>query len=296
MQLKNSNLKIDFDGQYFTFDLDTNKRRKITSRRFPNLIGENEWNSVGTEILDMFYQIESEAFDNYYTIRGLIAEDLAEKYLTQWFKSQKGIDVELKHFAPQQFDAYDQFSSNQHFGGVVDIAIISPEKERAVIEVKGKDTSKLEKIETKRPQEEVAQGELLSYLSRVKQYYMCYVFFDELQESKMKRLAEQIKASGKKIGDVCYKKKNDVIAHFNLSINDVVVRLYKYDLNDTQTELRMKKAYNTVVQFKNTKKIHVSNFKMDEVNYLKSFGKKPLTDEELFKQYIEMSKNETFKL
>ena len=88
LSLKNSNLKIDFDGQYFTFDLDTNKRRKITSRRFPNLIGENEWNSVGTEILDMFYQIESEAFDNYYTIRGLIAEDLAEKYLAQWFKSQ----------------------------------------------------------------------------------------------------------------------------------------------------------------------------------------------------------------
>ena len=296
MQLKNSNLKIDFDGQHFTFDLDTSKQRKITSRRFPNLIGENQWNSVGSEILDMFYQIESEAFDNYYTIRGLVAEDIAEKYLKQWVKSQKGIDVEIKHFAPQDFKGYDQFSTNQFFGGVVDIAIVAPKEERSITEVKGKNIKKLAEVEKERPSEEVRQGEQLAYMSVVPKYNMLYVFFNDLQEQRMKNMADKIIASGKKIGDVCYKDKDAIIKVLSISINDVEVRLYPYELNRLETEQRMKKAYMEVMEFKKSKKIHVSKFTMEETNYLKSFGKKPLSDDELFKKYIEDSKNETFKL
>lgn len=288
-------VKIDFDGTNYIFDIDTNKFRKITSRRFPNLIGENKWNSVGVELLDVFYQIESQAFDNWYTIRGLLAEDLADKYIKQWIKSQKGIEITTVHFAPQQFDGYDQFKDNQYFGGVIDIAIASPKEERAVIEVKGKSISALGKVELERPQEEVTQGEQLAFLSKVDKYYMCYVFFDETQEAKMKKQAENISNSGKKIGDVCYQFASKIIEMHNISINDVVIKVYEYTLNKEKTQERMKKAYNEVMEFKKTKKIHASKFKLDEKTYLNSFIPS-LKDEDIFKQYINTDKDDLFTL
>ena len=98
------------------------KHHKVTSRRFPNLLGENRFNSVGYTILEMFKLLQREEIKAWYTIRGAVAEHFVNEYLKGGF--YENTKFETVTFAPQQFKYYDQFyGKNDKFGGVIDIAI-----------------------------------------------------------------------------------------------------------------------------------------------------------------------------
>lgn len=284
LKFKNE-MQIDFKNDTFIFNFKELPYHKITSRRFPCLINENPFTSVGYQILEMMKLLESEKFDNWYTLRGAIAEHFVNEYLKTIY------GYETLQFKPSQFKLYDQFNGkNDTFGGVIDIAITKPF--RSITEVKGKSMKDLEKIENFRPLEEVSQGELLAFLSKVLKYFMAYVFFTELQEQRIKRMADNIVAQGLSINEICEKQFDNVLKGLGWTINDLTIKVYEYDLDNEITERRTKQAKDVFEKARVTGMIPSNLFTPSEVQYLKQFVKndEPLDDAEVFKRYLEGGK------
>lgn len=295
MKLKNEQIKMTYQDNVFTFDIDTNKHKKITSRRYPELINKNPFTSVGKSLLDMFYQVESEAFDDWYTLRGAVAEHLAELYINEMFKAD-GKAIKTIHFSPQQYaPSLDQFPKNEFLGGVIDIAIAEPKDERAIVECKAKSISKLQEIENERPIEEVLQGELLCMLALCIQFYMAYVFFTKEQEEKIKKLADAIKSSGDTISNATYTKLPKILEKLKIGLKDVEIRVYKYFLNEDMAMARVNEAVSKVVKFQKTKQISAIDFTLAETRYLENVIK-PMTHDEAVTRYMEINDNDVFKL
>lgn len=262
MELKNTKRLKGFSDDGFLFDINEYEFKKITSRRFPTLLGENKWQSVGNGLLEMCGLLVSEKFDNKYTLRGAIAEKF-----TQYFLEGKIKDSEMFHFTPESA-GYDQFKNNTRFGGVIDIAIKSP-TERIVVEVKAKNIKKEKSIGFDMPKEELAQAELLAHLSRSDKFYMSYVFFNDKQEREIEALANEMTNNGLNISKECEKNLDELISKLNLKLGDVVVDIYDFTSSREYTEERMEKAVKVVDLFSKTKTINQILFKPEEVNYLK---------------------------
>ena len=295
MKLKNEQIKMTYQDNVFTFDIDTNKHKKITSRRYPELLNKNPFTSVGKSLLDMFYQVESEAFDDWYTLRGAVAEHLLEQYFIRMFESN-GKPIVTKHFSPQDFaPSLDQFPKNEFLGGVIDIAIAQPQDERAIIECKAKSIDKLKEIEETIPIEEKLQGELLCMLAKCIQFYMGYVFFTKEQEEKIKTLTNAIKTSGDTVSNAVYTKLPKILEKLKIGLNDVEIRHFKFFLDDKSAFERVKEVTERVLKFKETKTITATNFKIAEVRYLENIIK-PMSRDEAITRYMEMNDNDVFKL
>lgn len=285
---------MTYQDNVFTFDINTNKYKKITSRRYPELLNKNPFTSVGKSLLDMFYQVESEEFDDWYTLRGAVGEHLAELHIIEKFKAD-GKAIKTIHFSPQQFEGYDQFPKNEFLGGVIDIAIAEPKDERAIVECKSKGIKDLEKIENEQPIEEVLQGELLCMLAKCTQYYMAYVFFTKEQEDKIKKLADAIISSGDTISNAVYTKLPKILEKLKIGLKDVEIRVYKYFLNEEVAISRVNEVVKKVVNFQKTKQISANDFKMAECRYLENIIK-PMSQDEAITRYMEMNDNDVFKL
>lgn len=286
-KLRNEKFLIDYDGSDFIFNIKDKEPKKITSRRFPLLLNESKFNSVGYCILEMYNLTESQAFDNYYTLRGAVAEHFAEIRFKQRMKDN-GKEVETIRFTPHKFPKMDQFYDKENFGGVIDIAVKSPQEERAVIEVKGKHISKLKEVDLEAPKEEVAQGELLAYLSRVDKYYMAYVFFEDVQEDKMKRITESIVAKGYKVGDIVEKQLETVLKVLGFGLNDLTIKIYKFDIDELETKQRMDRALEIVNRAKKTGKIPANYFSMSEVSYLRKHSTATFTEDPAIRDYFKL--------
>ena len=76
-----------------------------------------------------------------------------------------------------------------------------------------------------------------------------------------------------------------IIKIFNLTINDVTIRIYEYPIDKLKTEDRLREALTVVNRFKRDKKIHVSNFSVQEANVLRA-SREPMNDKELFANYL----------
>ena len=263
MELKDIKRLKGFSDDGFVFDINEYEFKKITSRRFPTLLGENKWQSVGNGLLEMCGLLVSEKFDNKYTLRGAIAERFA-----QYFLDGKIKDSEIFHFSPESA-GYDQFKNNTRFGGVIDIAIKSP-TERIIVEVKAKNIKKEKSIGFDMPKEELAQAELLAHLSRSDKFYMAYVFFTDNQEKDIERMANEMTSSGVNISKECEKNLDELISKLNLKIGDVVINVYDFVASREYTEERMEKAVKVVDHFSKTKTINHILFGGEEIKYLKN--------------------------
>lgn len=232
MNLKHSIKITKYDKDNFYFDFSGLKVKKITSRMLPNLLGFNNFNSVGSSFLDRYGLIEFSDIEEWYKVRGEIAEKLAHEYLIRFFQNRNE-EIELKKHTLQMYQGYDMFHpsynwGNEHFGGVPDITIKG--NENYVVEVKSKNMKYFGYIVEQKniPKEELYQGFHLASLMNYTKVIMAYVFFNDEQEELIKKLTNERKTA------------NDILLETELGLTNVVIRLAIRDVSKEIKELQQR--------------------------------------------------------
>lgn len=265
-KLKTS-VEVTYDKEndsYVFGHFDETKFKKVTSRAFSCLLGDNHFESIGKTILERFKLLEYIAIDEYWGVRGDMAELLVIDFMEQSYKKQ-GIELDLRTWTKEEV-SYDNFKKNKKFGGLLDIAIANPEEHRAVIEVKSKSLKDVDKIKGNRGNiEEVLQGKFLTYLSNVSKCLMVYVFFTPEQESTIKNYVKE--------NTQTYPGQNFakmLIAKMDLTPSDMKILVFKHTI-DSLTDFNddMNKAYDTLLNFQNTKSIPSKLFGANDISLLK---------------------------
>lgn len=300
MKLKNNVSVSLVEGGYkfiITPPLDENgqvpkwaKPKKIMSRNVPELLGFNKYNSIGKAVLDRMSALLSEKIDPFYTVRGAVGEYMVMQELSQRYARQD-IVAELKQFDTAT-ENYDMFKENAKFGGVVDIMATEPNK--AIIEVKSKDNKKWVEIADmgNYPEEEVMQGKVLTYLSKLTKTIMAYVFTTDLCEKKLKAYVDfkkhivwQKDKSGEllrneKTGKALPpKEKNgkEIVEELGLTTRDFRFKYKAYDIDLTEIEKQLEQAHETYMQLSNNQSnefiIPLDKFTKYEIQDLEKFIK-----------------------
>lgn len=145
--------------------------KKITGTTFPDLAGLNKFKPKGDAVLAMLGYI-SEPFDEFYTKRGALAEQLALKSLTK--RGKKCVVYDKKECD------YDNFQSNPYFGGLIDIEIPS---ENTLYEIKSKNIKDYEEIVSKGNLVQEEQALHYGYLRKYKEVHIMWIFFDDETEN-----------------------------------------------------------------------------------------------------------------
>lgn len=277
------NIKVEYDKENFVYHfygLDTDKMKKVTSRAFSCLLGQNKWESTGKTILERFNGVIKEDIDPYYLVRGDIAEIIVKEFLENKYKTIN-VNVDLRTWDKEKV-RYDNFGDNPKFGGLIDIAIAKPDKYRAVVEVKSKSVKDVEKIKESRGNiDEVLQGKFLSLLSGVPKCLMVYVFFDPNQEANIKEYIGTQKNIGYDVDSMIFAK--EIIKNFKLKHTDFKILVFKYGIEEEKEDLKsqMEIAYKNLIHFKKNQSIAETYFTAQENFYLKDLAGHELTKEEL---------------
>lgn len=259
-------VKYDEKNDSYVFGhFDETKMKKVTSRAFSCLLGDNHFESIGKTILERFKLTERQDIDEYWGVRGDMAELLALDFLETTYK-QKGIELDLRTWTKEEVN-YDNFGSNKKFGGLLDIAIANPKEYRAVIEVKSKSMKDVDKIKKSRGNiEEVLQGKFLTYLSNVSKCLMVYVFFTPEQEQTIK---DYVKENDQTYPGMNFAKM--LIAKMDLTPSNMKILVFKHTI-DSKADFTadMNKAYNRLLEFQKTKTIKSNLFGANDLSLLKS--------------------------
>lgn len=266
-------IKVEYDKENEVFKFLNHyidKHKKLTSRAFPNILGENRWESIGKTILERYKMIQKDQIDKYYTVRGELAEMIVKDYLKGFYKEKLKVDLELVTWDKFKI-SFDNFPKNPKFGGMLDIAIKSPEKFRAVVEVKSKSLKDLEKITaSKGNTEEVRQGLFLSYLSLVDKCLMVYVFFTPQQEQTIKEYIANQKAIGYKVDEKIFSK--EIIKNNKWTYKNFTIKPFRYSVGDYKMKEDTEKAYGILTKFKTAESIGARYFSDTEQGYLKNLA------------------------
>lgn len=255
--------KVRYENGDYIFDFQDKPHKKITSRIFPCLLRKNKYQSIGQTILERYNLTRKEIIDPFYIVRGEIAETLAFEYL-----KSKGY-TDLKTFDKDKYD-YDNFPNNRKFGGLIDIAIVSPDEDRAVVEVKSKSLSQFKKIEeSKGEKAEILQGLLLTELSpRVNKCKMIYVFFTEVRENIIRDSISRDFADGYDINEKVMATK--IINKNNWTHKHVRILEFDYYTNE-QLKKDMDKTYSILHEFSKTKRLPETYFRKEQREYLNDY-------------------------
>ena len=249
--------RIKYDNGYYIFE-PIKYHKKVTSTTFPGLIGKNKWQSKGVTILERSNLLVKEDIDQYYTLRGNIAERFVMAYL---YDLELG--YELVTWNAEEVK-YDNFKHNQKFGGLIDIAIARPTDKRAVVEVKSKGMDSYKRVMAERGNvEEVLQGKFLSQMANVNKLIMAYVFFPPERESELAHAFGREIVEGIKISD---KQITDFIEKHRWSYKVVTIELMEFEVEDLTEE--MEHAHKELEQFRETAKIPEKYFRAEDRAYL----------------------------
>lgn len=260
--------KFEFDGESYVFEK-LGKRKKITSRLYPSLIGKNKYESIGHALLDRFSLLEKEDIHPFYAVRGEIAERLANEYLQDYYKKKHNVALTTKRWEAEEVN-FDNFPNNPNFGGLIDIAIAAPYEYRAVVEVKSKRIDKYKTITDKDGNdEETLQGEFLARLAGVMRYVMVYVFFEKGQELQIAEFCADDYYKGYAANAKVLATK--IIGHYQWYSHD-----FKYHIVDSParidvTRINMEKAKNTMDAFEQNRTIPQVWLSPDERIYLNTY-------------------------
>lgn len=156
-------------------DSDFIKVKKITATNITALLGTNKFKKKGDAVLGIM-GLYRETIDPFYTQRGEIAElVLREKY------KQDG--YEIKWWDKYEI-SFDNFPKNKDFGGMIDMALISPTRE--LVECKSKNIKDFEKTVRFKNDDYEHQAIHYGYLSKCENVNLHYVFFTDEQEQKIR--------------------------------------------------------------------------------------------------------------
>lgn len=151
------------------------KAKKITATSFYGLLGGNKFKPKGDYLLSVLGLLK-EPFDPFYTKRGALAESI----LNLWLQD--------KGYTTKTWDKYeinfDNFPAHKELGGMIDIAITSPE--RCVVECKSKNVKDREKIMQFPNLEQEHQALFYGYMSKCHKVKIIYVFFTDEQEMRIR--------------------------------------------------------------------------------------------------------------
>ena len=260
--------KFEFDGESYVFEK-LGKRKKITSRVFPSLIGKNKYESIGHALLDRFSLLEKEEIHPFYSVRGEIAERMADKHLREVYLKKHNADLATKRWENEEVN-FDNFPNNPDFGGLIDIAIAAPQEYRAVVEVKSKRIDKYKAITEKSgSDDETLQGEFLAYLSGVMRYVMVYVFFEKIQELRIVEFCSEDYYKGYEINAKIAATK--IIEHYQWYPYDFKYHIVDVPIRIDVTKQNMEKAKNTMDAFEQNRTIPQVWLSPDERIYLNTY-------------------------
>lgn len=274
--IKNAILKIENDIVYLNKDLI--KKRKISSRAVPTLLGYNQWQSVGKGVLDRLGLLEYEKIDAYYTVAGEIAEYLADDFLHSQYR-EYGVKIETKRFQSSFkgsngiWYGNNLYKSNPKFSGVNDIGISSPDFARANVEVKSKSMKSYEYIINRNqiPAEELLQGEVLSTLAKSEKLIMLYVFYPEVVENMIREYVPEIEDINEY--DISY-----ILKQVRVYIADIKIVPINYKVDFEKTQNAMEQAHQVVEKYAISGELPIDLFSVDDKQYFFEFGL--MSDEE----------------
>ena len=279
MKLK-ENVKVYLDPENLEFIItsEIKKMGKITGHALPNLLGYDNFSSVGKTILDRLGLTEFEPIDPIYTLRGELSEQLALDYITNMYK-KFGVEIETKTF-PSRYKGSngvwygnDLFKKNERFGGVIDIGIVAPQQFRAVIEVKSKtfysekgfnvfDSIFPHEKESNLPKSELWQGLHYASLMNIDKLIMTYVFWNNEQMEMLRPILNQPNFD---INEINAKEVLKAL-NFDYTQFTIIPENVKVDLDDVRE--KQEQAYKTLEKVFKTKRIPFSAFRMSEAQEL----------------------------
>lgn len=228
--------------------------KKVTSTWFPNLYGASTFNKKGDEVLKFYNLLEGEEFNDFYSVRGFIAERLVQN------------SIKAKNYPYQIFkDTFDIFLYTKdgdnklykYFGGLPDLIYTKDDKEE-LLEIKSKEMAKRKFVEENPPQTEIMQGKMLALLRGLKKVRMTYVLFGERAERMMYlsmpspfTVEKAVEEFDKKMPSLKYKEDYDII------VKD-------YTINNNELLEQMIKAFKYADGFRQTLTLPLEDFS-DEV-------------------------------
>lgn len=159
--------------------------KKITGTNVAELAGMNKYKPRGDMVLSML-GIVSEPFDEFFTARGAIAEDLALKTLRK--RNLPCVVYDKKKVN------YDNFPENRFFGGLIDIEIPVL---RTLYEIKSKNIKDYDKIVKFGDSCQEEQAMHYGWLRHYDKVHIMWIFFTDSVEAKIK--------AGEKIDNSDYK-------------------------------------------------------------------------------------------
>lgn len=286
-----NDVKLSIDDTYVNIQYDKCFAKKITSRAFPALNGDDEWKSQGVETMNLLNLLEkSDDIDPFYLFRGDVAEHFVGQAVADFFGKKFGKEnVEVIIFGDKQFTYGDMWhydkqtqKGNKDFGGRPDIGIKVKLKDGTIkgyiIEVKSKthtvyetvditnettgETTKntivsksdYQKIAVDRqyPQTEVQQGIFLANMSNLSSVTMFWVFFNTKQEQELKELT------------ATYLKEKK-IPLLSFDYKDVVYHSDTIEFNRDTVWRDMLVASNNIKKMSREKKIPLFMFKASDI-------------------------------
>lgn len=260
--IKRNKIKdIDFEGSNGPFDGSAQlylkiplERKKVSSTMFPRLYMDQKFSKKGDSVLEFFNLIEKEPFDDFYSLRGFVAEYLvqevlrAKKFPIQTFKL--GDDV-IRY-------SEDKSPMYKYFRGLPDILYTDAEGKNNIIEIKSKSLSKKEFVIDSPPETEIMQGKMLAVLEGLDEVTMTYVMFDDTIENMMK---EAVKQCEQYSNECAYKKFMEMQPNLQIKKN-YEIHIKKHRVDKRVVLEQMKQAYKYAETFRQTlklKKIDLSN-------------------------------------
>ena len=212
------------------------KLKKVTSTWIPKLLGLNDFASKGEELLNFWGLLEKKEFDNYYSLRGAIAEELLQKIL-----ESKGYEVSRYEAKENDYDYFKYDNKNplyKYFGGLPDI-VAKKEDEVLLCEVKSKDLERKKFVDENPPQTEVMQGKILALLYGLDKVAMVWFLFDDDIARKMKNVAEEVQPYDTQKAVKLYFEK---YGYPRFKADYEIIRK-DYDIDKKELLEEMKKAY-----------------------------------------------------
>lgn len=141
--------------------------KKITGTTISDLAGLNKFKPKGDCVLSMLGLVK-EPFDEFYTKRGKLAEQLAKRSL------------ERKNHKCTTYQTYDNFPDNTFFGGAIDIELLD---ENTIYEIKSKNIKDFERISKFGDVCQEQQAIHYAYLRGYPYAHIMWIFFDNDTEN-----------------------------------------------------------------------------------------------------------------